>query len=62
MNFLGTALALLASSSVVLALPGHNAAQISCAVVRFPPSLPLFPHPDSSQIPYAIYTIQDNIY
>lgn len=45
MNFLGTALALLASSSVVLALPGLNAAQISCAVVRFPPSLPLFSSP-----------------
>ena len=59
MHFLGTALALLASSSVVLALPGHNAAQISCAVVRFPPSLRLFSSPRAL---HKYHTIQDNIY
>lgn len=58
MHFLGTALALLASSSVVLALPGHNAAQISCAVVFFLSSLPPLSF-NSSQIRYTIYTIQD---
>lgn len=52
MHFLGTALTLLASSSVVLALPGQNAAQISCAVVCFLLSLPAL-SPDPSQ--YTTY-------
>ena len=52
MHFLGTALTLLASSSVVLALPGQNAAQISCAVVCFLLSLPTL-SPDPSQ--YTTY-------